>query len=149
MNTVPWLMPMIKQINTKARNCLKNNLKRYEITDAQLEVLILLSKHKYKSINQRYIEQQLHLSNPTIVSLLDKLEEKKLVQRVISKDDRRQREIVITELGEKMHEALYDDFCRSDFYLTSGLTSDEVGELKRLLSIVLENTSAKKEDRND
>ncbi len=149
MNTVPWLLPIIKQINTKARNCLKNNLKRYEITDAQFEVLIILSKNKSKSVNQRYIEQELHLSNPTIVSLIDKLEEKGLVKRILSKNDRRQKEIVITELGEKMHEALYDDFCRSDFYLTNNMTSAETEELKRLLRIVLENAAAKKEDRND
>lgn len=149
MKTNPWLLPIIKQINTQGRNILKRNLRKFEITDAQLEVLLFLKYSKNDSINQRCIENKLHLSNPTVVSLLDKLEQKGLVVRVVSENDHRKKKIDITDLGKKMCDALHDDFCTVENRLIQDLSEEDLEHMQYCLRIVLKNALAKKEDNND
>ncbi len=146
MRKNPWLLPLIKQINTKARSDLNNNLRRYDITDAQLEVLMYLIKHKEEGINQRQIEGALSLSNPTVVSLLDRLEEKKLIKRAPSESDRRQKLVTITEDGISLCGALYDDFCKKEQSLLEALDEEEKKILKRLLHSLLDNILESKGD---
>lgn len=141
MENTPWLIPIIKQINTLSRNNLKNNLKRYDITDAQLEVLLFLKKNSDKNINQRLIETELHLSNPTIVSIIDRLEEKKLVKRAISENDHRQKHIIITYVGKKLCNDLFHDFCNEENSLFLNISEKEKTVLKELLLKVLLNVS--------
>lgn len=147
MNT--WLLTIVKQINTGARGHLKNNLKRYEITDAQLEVILYLNRNRGIEINQRQLEGELHLSNPTIVSLIDRLEEKGLVVRSLSGRDHRHKFINITELGINMCEALYDDFCEAEAKLLQGISEEEELILNKLLNIVLSNVSNMRGGKND
>ncbi|MBR5236765.1 MAG: MarR family transcriptional regulator [Clostridia bacterium] len=142
----PWLLRLIKQINTKARNDLNNNLRRYDVTDAQLEVLMYLIKHKEECINQRQIEGALSLSNPTVVSLLDRLEEKKLIMRLPGASDRRQKQVTITESGKSLCDALYDDFCKKEQSLLESLDKEDQKTLKRLLDSLLENILESKGD---
>lgn len=149
MNNHPWLLPIIKQINTQGRNSLNNNLKKFEITDAQLEMLMFLKHSEEKSINQRCIENKLHLSNPTVVSLLDKLERKGLIVRSVSESDHRKKKIDITELGKKMCDALHDDFCEAEMRLTKGLSERDLEHMHDCLKMVLKNALANKEDKND
>ncbi len=145
MNNNLCILSIIKQINTKVRNDLNNNLRKYEITDVQLEVLIYLIKHRNEVIIQRQIEKELSLSNPTIVSVLDRLQEKQLVVRTPGEIDRRQKVVTITPLGIKMHEALCEDFQKEENSLLEGLGEDSQEMLKNLLAMLLENISASKE----
>lgn len=145
----PWLLPTLKQINTRARNLLKNNLKRHDITDAQLEVLLFLNRKQGESLHQREVERELRLSNPTIVSLLDKLEEKGLAKRVPCQRDRRKNLIHITEKGIAFCDSLFDDFCAVEALLLQDLSSDDAETLASLLKQVWKNIGTERMDFDD
>lgn len=146
MDNKPWFLRLIKQINTKVRNNLKNNLKRYDVTDAQLEVIMYLKFNKEKGVNQRDVENELRLSNPTVVSIIDRLEEKGLVSRIPCEADRRQKNLLITENGEKLCDALYDDFCNMESAVLDCISENEQAVLKGLLNLLLKNVEKIKEE---
>ena len=106
-----WCLQAIKKINTEARNRCNRHLKKFNITDAQLDVLFFLFESGDEKITQRDIENELHLSNPTIVSIIDRLEKKGFVRRVSSDKDHRCKYIEVTDQCAEIRNDVYDGLC--------------------------------------
>lgn len=134
-----WNLLIIKKINTIARNRCNKHLRKFNITDAQLDILFYLFESQESRINQRDLEKALQLSNPTIVSILDRLEAKGLIHRVISETDRRVRYIEVTEACRDIREDVYKGMYENEAELVAGLTDTEKKELERLLKKMLSN----------
>ena len=93
------------------------------------------------------ISQRTGLANSTLTSMLDRMEDAGLVQRVRSKEDRR---VIRLFLGDKARQ------CRDQYAAVSekmtdiyfrGFSEDEVTSLENLLQRVLENV--READRNE
>ena len=147
MKKKPWCVPLFKQINTEIRNDLNNNLKAHDITGTQLEVLVYLHRNPTIDVNQKDLEEKFHLSNPTIVSVLDRLEKKNLVIRSSCERDRRIKYLKITPDGDTLCDTLYEYFCNVERHALSGLSDDEELLLQSLLKKILDNFSCGKGDR--
>ena len=79
------------------------NLEQIDLTSIQASVLIyLLNEGNIK--NQRDIEIAFNLSNPTVNGILNRLELKGFIKRVVSKQDARNKEIHLTDKSLKLHE---------------------------------------------
>ena len=106
---------------------------------------ILLWQQDGLSANE--ISQRTGLANSTLTSMLDRMENAGLVQRVRSKEDRR---VVRLFLGEKARQCKeqYESVSEkmTDIYFR-GFSDDEVTSLEGLLLRVLENV--READRND
>jgi DNA-binding MarR family transcriptional regulator len=69
------------------------------ITRAQWWALSNLSRHKTEGMNQSDLARALNVGKPTIGGLIDRLTEKGMVERRSQGDDRRVKNIYITEHG--------------------------------------------------
>ncbi len=147
MEKKPWCMPLIKQLNTEIRNNLNNNLKNHDITGTQFEVLVYLHRNPTLNVKQRDLEEKFHLSNPTIVSVLDRLEKKNLVLRTCCEKDKRIKYLKITKEGDLLCDSLYDYFCKVESHALKGFTPEEEEIFQTLLKKVLDNFSCGKGDR--
>lgn len=134
-----WCLQAIKKINTEARNRCNRHLKKFNITDAQLDVLFFLFESGEAKITQRDIENELHLSNPTIVSIIDRLEKKGFVRRVSSDKDHRCKYIEVTEQCAEIRNDVYDGLIQNEECLLDGLSADERDQLRNLLCKMLHN----------
>ena len=68
-------------------------------TQGDVLVFIVFAKKKGKQIKQKDIEDYFHISNPTVSGLLDRLEQKDLIIRKKTPDDKRIHYIEPTEQG--------------------------------------------------
>lgn len=136
-----WNLLAIKKINTAARNQCNHYLKKFDITDAQLDILFYLFEAENEKTNQRDLEKALQLSNPTIVSILNRLEAKELIRRVPSDSDRRMRYIETTEKCKELRSDIYDGMYKNEEQLLTGLSEEDKAELERLLKKLLANAT--------
>lgn len=91
-------------VNKKMVYYLNSQLGAFDITAEQWQVLLKLSKHN--NINQKILSQITNKDQPTLTRMLDILERKSLVERHVSKEDRRSFCINITEKGLALTEKL-------------------------------------------
>lgn len=83
---------------------LNSQLGVFDITAEQWQVLLKLSKQN--NINQKILSQLVNKDQPTLTRMLDILERKSLVERHVSKEDRRSFCIHLTEKGLTLTEKL-------------------------------------------
>lgn len=79
---------------------LSTRLEPYDVTPVQYGVLYCLWETDIHT--PREIADKLQLENSTISGVLDRMEKKELIERQVSRKDRRYIEVVLTEKGEKL-----------------------------------------------
>lgn len=110
-----------------------------DLTPAQLDVLMSVAQGGGEPVNQRDIEEQLRLSNPTVTGILKRLEKKGFVTRTVGKRDRRCKEVRLTEkcaaLGEQLRPQPQEMLGR----LFEGFTPEEFDTINSLILRLLKN----------
>lgn len=130
---------LIKKMNIVMDKHFNETLASTDLTKSQAELLLFLHRNKDKQMTQKDIETYYHISNPTVTGLINRLEAKGYVERVISHDDARKRIIVETEKAKNLHSFLKQGSIDFNELLLSCLTKDEQKQLTNLLWRVLEN----------
>ena len=87
-------------IQSQLEKAMNEQLKEFDLTKSQLDILRFLKYVKKDHVNQKDIEEFFHISNPTVTGLLNRMEQKGYVVRVHSPDDKRIRYIQITDKVE-------------------------------------------------
>ena len=111
-----------------------------ELTFGQMRLLFLLSKHGPSPMSR--IAEWLGVGLPTASGTVDRVERHGLVERRHRVDDRRVVECQLTARrprapgGDRRHAA------RHDAPALSVLTGDELGEIARLMLLILERTKS-------
>ncbi|TGG87990.1 MarR family winged helix-turn-helix transcriptional regulator [Geotoga petraea] len=77
----------LKGIMDLFRKAVKNEFKDKNLTSSQVMVIAILSHRKEMKTSE--LSKELGLSNSTVSGIVDRLEEKKLIERIRSKEDRR------------------------------------------------------------
>lgn len=109
------------------------------LTGSQFKILMVLYHSPAGSVRQADIEDKFSMTNPTVTGLVQKLEAKELVRRVVHPEDRRSKVLVLTARALAMQEellALADDLERQ---MTQRLSEYECEQLSALLLKMLEN----------
>lgn len=131
----------IKFIHLAFENRFNQNLQELNLTSSQMHLLVYLDRceNAGKKINQRMIEKHLHLSNPTVTGLLQRLEAKGFVSRKVSDTDGRNKEIQQTDACKALHNEMHRRLDAENDRMVTGLSEAEIAELNRLLMVVLKN----------
>lgn len=130
---------LIKKMNIVMDKHFNETLASTDLTKSQAELLLFLHRNSDKQMTQKDIETYYHISNPTVTGLINRLEAKGYVERVISSDDARKRIIVETQKAKNLHSFLKQGSIEFNELLLSCLTKDEQKLLTDLLWRVLEN----------
>jgi len=129
----------IKKLNIAFENKCNKELKPYNIPLTQFKILKYLLNNRDREINQKDLEKHFSSTNPTITGVLNRLEAKKFIKRVISENDARFRKI---ELCEKAI-LLNDEFIKvADTFendLTKGFSEEEKKVALVLFQKMLDN----------
>ncbi len=109
-----------------------------DVTPEQGRLLGILMHHD-GVLSMKEIERKIHLSQPTVVGLVKRLECKHLIKTYAKKGDRRVKMVELTELGKIACKDTVTAIHQSEQHLTDGLTEKEQEVLSILLSKVLNN----------
>ena len=103
---------LLKQANLLHQMQLNQIFKEFDLTASQTFSLIYLfeAKRAQKEVNQKDIEREMDVSNPTVTGILNRLEHKGLIERVECPSDARVRNIVVTEKALEIDKQLQIKF---------------------------------------
>ncbi|MGN1387800.1 MAG: MarR family winged helix-turn-helix transcriptional regulator [Bacillus sp. (in: firmicutes)] len=137
----PKILPQIKMIDNLAYKHAEQDFKGTELTPVQGQVLMYLAMNPHKTINQKDIERELSLSNPTVSGLLNRLEKKGFIQKVIAPNDNRYKIITLTEKSMMYTEEIFHKMNRTENLLLKGFSSEEIQQLNHFLNRIAQNIS--------
>ena len=129
---------MLKAGN-KAEKKLNGTLKPFEISLQQFNVLRILRGRKGKAANLNTVQQRMIHKMSNTSRLIDKLIEKKLVERDICSDNRRKIEIFITKKGQDLLENLDNKIQMTEAEILKPLSIEDQKILRNLINKITLN----------
>ena len=118
------LGPMLGRSAHLARERMDARLSRYDITPAQTHTLLYLHRHNGQA-SQCEVIGHLKVKPSTANGILDRMEEKGLLERSVSEQDARRRMITLTEKGAKLQKELHSAFEETEELMMKGLSQEE------------------------
>lgn len=115
---------------------LNGKLSEYDVTPSQYGVLSCLWQREFATPKQ--ISEILCLETSTISGVLDRMQKKGLIDRVINRDDRREVRVVPTEKGKALEGPISKIIDEVNEEVLKCFTEEEVALLKNQLRIIAE-----------
>ena len=132
------LGPMLGCCAHMARERMDARMSRFGMTPAQTHILLHLHQSGGQ-LPQRELLDSLKVKPSTVNGILDRMEEKGLVERTVSGTDARQRLVALTLAGRKREEQVKQAFLEAEALIVRGLTKEETDTLRSLLERVIQN----------
>lgn len=129
---------IIKIISEKLKVHADADLKKRGLTISQARVLGFLEYHDGQA-TQKEIEQHLNVAHPTVVGLVQRLEKNGFLTCNVDPRDKRNRIIMQTKKAADMSMVLEKSLDDREAVLLSGLSDEEIDELRRILYKIYHN----------
>ena len=138
------LGPMLGRCAHLARERMDARMSRFGMTPAQTHVLRYLRQNGGQ-MPQRELLENLKVKPSTVNGILDRMEEKGLVERSVSGTDARQRVVALTPAGLEREAEAKQSFLEAEALIAKGMTKEGTDTLHSLLERVIHNLE---EDRD-
>lgn len=132
---------LIGVIHRYMRRFLESNMKKFEITPPQFEVLMTLWVEDGVVLSE--LGRRLSRDGPTITGIIDRMEKKKLLVRKRSLRDRRVIQVYLTPMAWEIKENLMKMQSEAARDIAGSFTAEDVDTLESLLRKVLCNIEEK------
>ena len=129
----------LKKIFQMMEKNLNKDLEDIDLTGMQAHVLIYLYKNRKNIINQRDIEREFELTNPTVNGILKRLENKGFIKRVVSLNDARNKEIMITDKSISLIAEMKKKAKNMENKMTLGITKEELDTFYQVIKKIFNN----------
>ena len=131
---------LIKSINDKIKVKADANLRDNGLTFGQCRILGFLHDKGGKA-TQKEIEDAFGIAHPTVVGLVSRLEKSGYLETWFNPSDGRSKFVGMTEKARLMGEEMEGIIRNQEARMTSGLSTEEIAELERMLTIIYKNLS--------
>jgi MarR family transcriptional repressor of mepA len=116
-----------------------NSLRQYDLTVSQFGVICFLQQHQGERIYIKKIGEVFNLTHPTVVGLINRLEEKGFVQTAQDPGNKKYRIISLTQKGLAIKARMDSGRDEMEHLILKGFSDEETKEFKRLLDKALDN----------
>lgn len=137
----------VARIARRWRKLLDERLKDLGVTQARWSTMVALHRGG-EGVTQRELAELMAIENPTLVRLLDNLEEQKLIERRPCEKDRRARRLHLTPRGGQFMEQLDDRAEGLRDQLLAGISDDELETCLNVFDRVLHNAEQVNHDED-
>jgi DNA-binding MarR family transcriptional regulator len=134
------IIQLLKRIHLGARRAFDEALAEYGLTGPQGELIGQICGSD--GIEQRTIQERLGITSPTLTGIVDGLVERELVERRVSPDDARVKQLFLTARGRMLSESLPLSQQQVAARLLSGFSAAECSLLRDWLGRVAGNLDA-------
>ena len=131
---------LIKQLSDRMARQANNELREDNMTFTQMRYIEYLCEQKNTPIRFKKLEAYFEVSQPTVVGVIRRLEEKGLVAVRICADDSKAKEAYLTAKGMRFHELAEGRRAHMEEFILESLNAKEKKEFKRLLKKVCSQT---------
>lgn len=120
---------------TAMQQAINDELSLHGITYRQFQVLAWLA-HEGEELSQAELAGKMEIEPPTLVGLLDRMEQQGWITRVGCPEDRRKKLIRVAPAAEAVWETMVETLLRVRAKATARLTPAQVDSLKEILRVV-------------
>ena len=113
---------------------LSKRLSEYDVTPVQHGVLSCLMGKSYDT--PKHLAENLSLETSTISGILDRMQKKGLIDRVVNKEDRREVQVRITEKGRELEDKIGIITGEVNAEVLKNFTDDEIAYIKNSLRTI-------------
>lgn len=132
---------LIGVIHRYMRRFFESQMKKYDITPPQFEVLMTLWNEDGIVLSE--LGRRLSRDGPTITGIIDRMEKKRLVMRKRSMRDRRVIQVYLTPYAWEIKENLMSMQMQAGKDVTNNFTQDDLAVLNAMLRRILANIEEK------
>lgn len=132
---------LIGKIHRSMRHFFECQMKHYDITPPQFEVLLNLWNEDGLVLSE--MGRRLSRDGPTITGIIDRMEKKDMVKRRRSMRDRRVIQVYLTPKASKMKENLMEIQKEAGRNITENVSEQDIKVLENLLYKILANIELK------
>lgn len=129
----------LKRINDYIESDANRELEQYGLTCSQTRVLSFLLNRKDEVTIQKDIEDFFEIKHPTVIGILQRMEAKGFITSSVDPNDKRQRIITLTDMAFEVEKKIGDHVKDAEKRMGSGMTDEEIADLKLLLYKVYKN----------
>ena len=129
----------LKNIFQTMEKNLNKDLETIDLTSTQAHVLIYLYKNKDNVVNQRDIERKFALTNPTVNGILNRLENKNFIKRVVSDIDARNRKIILTDKSISLIKEMQRRAKKMENKMIAGISKEELAIFYKVIKKIANN----------
>ena len=124
---------LIKQLHDTLEKRANNALRSQDLTLTQGAALMALDAFDSNTASLKELEQALHIAQSTTVGIIARLEQKKLVESLISPTDKRINMVPLTAEGKACCQDAQKNMDDAERYLLASLTPKEQETFHQLL----------------
>lgn len=128
----------IARVTRRWRKLLDERLKDLGVTQARWTTMVYLQRGG-EGLTQRELAQLMAIENPTLVRLLDSLEEQSLIERRPCKRDRRARRLHLTSDGVRFMKDLNERASVLRDEMLEGVSEAEMENMLSVFTRIMEN----------
>ncbi|SDW74442.1 transcriptional regulator SlyA [Marinobacter mobilis] len=133
----------VARVTRRWRKLLDERLKDLGVTQARWTTMVYLQKGG-EGLTQRELASLMAIENPTLVRLLDSLEEQSLIERRPCQNDRRARRLFLTEDGERFMDDLNARAQALREEMLEGISDDEIACALKVFQKIMVNGDSQK-----
>lgn len=134
---------LIKVISDRMKALGDNDLREHDLTFSQTQVLAAI-EHEGGTVAQKEIEKILDVSHPTIVGLINRLQDKGFVTCETDETDRRSKIVTLTPKAVSLGRMMREKRDQSEKGMLEGLSDEEIEQLNVLLRKLYRNVEERK-----
>lgn len=114
-------------------------LNQMDLTASQGRLMAFVAHRAGQTTYARDVENELHLTHPTVSGLLSRLEQKHFLAMETDPNDRRSKRIVISEKGLACHERMHTVITENENRIVAGFTEEEKALFAHFLQRAIDN----------
>jgi DNA-binding MarR family transcriptional regulator len=127
---------LIREIGMKIKSTADTRLNELGLNSQQGRMIGYIFEHQEKGVIQKDLAEVFNRKGASITSMLQGLEKKGYIERVISENDERQKRIFVLEKGALLVEEFNEIFSEVEASITKALSPEETEALHSLLKKV-------------
>ena len=129
---------LLRVLHWCSDHAMTSALETMDLTAAQGRIMAYLAHRKTPACS-RDIEEEFHLTHPTVSGLLSRLEQKDFIEFRPDPDDRRCKRIFVLPKGEACHELMHTTMQQTESRIVQGFTPDEKAQFSDFLHRAIAN----------
>ena len=140
MVSMEKILFLIRHIEGSLKKDIDMQFRENDLTFSQTQVLSLIFRNG-GSISQKKLQEDLQVSHPTVVGLVQRLEKSGFISCRKDEKDQRNKVISLTKRAEDFHKQMIQHFEDNDKKMQKDFSDEELHELERLLNKLNDNIS--------
>jgi MarR family transcriptional regulator for hemolysin len=133
----------VARVTRRWRKLLDERLKDLGVTQARWTTMFYLQRGG-EGLTQRELAKLMAIENPTLVRLLDSLEQQDLIERRPCPNDRRARRLHLTPAGASFMEVLNERAAELREEMLDGLSDEAISNTVEVFHKILDNAERQK-----